>query len=161
MKNRAILIVAVALLVLPVLMATGCQKASSERAPDPFTTSYFLNEEGRAFSISGNSAGHKPGEQSEFQLRLDNGAGTNSWQGQYRVLLVDEKGVVQKIKEEQFDLAAGAGEQKRVTVEFPPEFEGPIGLGIVIPQQASIVTTLWVGEKVGNHAGPWPAIQSY
>lgn len=160
MKNRAILIVAMALLVLPVLMATGCQN-TSERSPDPFTTSYFLNAEGRAFSISGNSAGHKPGEGSEFQLKLDNSAGNSSWQGEYRILLVDEKGVVKTVTEEQFDLAAGTSEQKPVTVEFPQGFEGPIGLGIAIRQQALTVTTLWVGEKTEGQAGPWPSIQAW
>jgi hypothetical protein len=161
MKIRAIWLVIIALLLSSVSLSTGCQKASFERSLDPFTTTYSLSEEGRAFSISGNSAGHRPGQKSEFQLRLDNGAGANSWQGEYRILLVDEEGVLKKITQEQFELAIGANEQKSVTVDFPQGFEGPIGLGVVFPQLASTITTLWVGEKTGDHAGPWPSISVY
>ncbi|MDD5511901.1 MAG: hypothetical protein PHI12_14010 [Dehalococcoidales bacterium] len=162
MKIKAIWTSLIALLVLSVLLLPSCQKApiNQEIPPDPFTTTWNLGDEGRTFSISGNSAGHTAGKETEFQLRLDNRSGDDPWQGEYCILLVDQDGIVKEVAHEHFDVPVGLETQKPVTVEFPGNFEGPLGLCVVIPQRASIITTLWVGTGRMGNAGPWPNIKT-
>jgi len=119
-----------------------------------------LNSEDRTFSISGNSAGHAAGKRSEFQLRLDNRYSDDSWRGNYCILLIDQQGIVKEIAHEQYDIAAGLEIQKQVIVDFPENLNGPLGLCIVIPQRASIVTTLWIGDTITGNVGPWPNIHT-
>jgi len=150
-----------AALVLTVsLVATGCANApaSAETPPDPFTTSWNLGEEGRTFSLSGDSAGHVAGGTSEFLLKLDNSSGEGPWQGEYCVLLLDQDGIVKAVASEQYDVPAGGGTQRPILVEFPEGHEGPLGLCIVMPERASGVTTVWVGTGRSGNAGPWPSI---
>lgn len=162
-KNRAPLSWLIALLALSVPLLTGCEEAPATfpAAPsDPFTTTYSLGEEGRRLSLSGSSAGHAAGKESEFQLRLDNRSGDDSWQGEYCILLLDSEGVVKEIDHEQFEVPVGLETEEQVTVQFPEGSAGPIGLCVVIPQRASVVTTLWVGEKGADSAGPWPDVST-
>ena len=162
MKNKTIWTGLAALLVVFVLLITGCQETpSNQEIPlDPFTTTWNLGEEGRAFSVSGDSAGHIPGEESEFQLVLDNLAGDDPWQGEYCILLIDSEGIVKEITHEQYNVPVGLKTQKPFTIEFPEDFEGPLGLCVVIPQRATMVTTLWIGTGRTGNAGPWPNIKT-
>lgn len=161
MKNKTIWTSLIALLAVPVLLITGCQKApATEIPPDPFTTTWDLGEEGRTLSISGNSAGHVPGKESEFQIILDNVSGDDPWQGEYCILLVDGEGVVKEINHEQYNVSVGIKKQEPFTVKFPEDFEGPLGLCVVIPQRSTMITTLWVGTNRGGNAGPWPDIKT-
>ena len=146
------------LLLVSALLPAGCQKtpAAQEIPPDPFTTTWNLGEEKRSFSISGNSAGHMPGEQSEFLLKINNHSGVERWQGEYCILLVDTNKVVKEITHEQFDIPVGLETQQPVLIEFPEDFEGPLGLCVTVPNRGTTVTTVWVGAKTGVNAGPWP-----
>jgi hypothetical protein len=161
-KTKTIWTSMIALLVVSALLVTGCQQAPTnpEVPPDPFNTTWDLGEEGRTFSISGDSAGHMPGKQSEFLLRINNHAGDERWQGEYCILLVDSNGVVKEITHEQFDIPVGLETQQPVFVEFPEDFEGPLGLCVVVPQRGTTVTTVWVGAKSNVSAGPWPTIKT-
>jgi hypothetical protein len=161
MKNKTIWTGLAALVVVSALLITGCQEApATEIPPDPFTTTWNLGEEGRAFSVSGDSAGHIPGEESEFQLMLDNLAGDDPWQGEYCILLIGREGIVKEITHEQYNVPVGLKTQNPFTIEFPEDFEGPLGLCVVIPQRATMVTTLWIGTGRTGNAGPWPNIKT-
>jgi len=161
-KTKTIWTSLFALLLVSALLITGCQKspANQEIPPDPFNTTWDLGEEGRSFSISGNSAGHMPGKQSEFLLKINNHSGAERWQGEYCILLVDTNGVVKEVTHEQFDIPLGLETQQTVFVEFPEDFEGPLGLCVVVPQRGTTVTTVWVGAKSNVSAGPWPTIKT-
>jgi len=147
--------------VSAVLLA-GCRNApaSPEIPPDPFTTTWNLGEEERIFGISGDSAGHKAGETSEFELTVDNLAGDGPWQGEYCVLLVDRDGILAEVTRRPYDVPAGVRLREMIAVPFPEGYEGPLGLCVVIPERASVVTTVWVGTIRTLDAGPWPSITS-
>lgn len=148
------------LAVVSALLLMGCQEAAAppETPPDTFTTTWNLGEEERAFGISGDRTGHKAGVPSEFELMLDNLQGDGSWQGEYCVLLLDRYGVVEKVAHRQYDVPAGLKTSETITVHFPEDFEGPLGLCVVVPERASVVSTLWVGADSTGDAGPWPNI---
>lgn len=162
MKKIAILAnIAIVILVLSLLF-TGCQKedgSSFENEHDPFTTTWSMGDSGRTISVSGYTAGHSPGEESEFLLRLNNySTGMNeNWQDEYRIFLVDMNGVVTEITSEQFNVPGGLETQKTFFVEFPEDYEGAIGLCISIPQRGSSVTTLWIGDEKNMPEEPWPS----
>ncbi len=134
--------------------AISCQKAP-ELPPDIFTTTYTL-EDGRNLSISGNRHG-MPGETAEYMLKINNNS--ERWQGEYCVSLVDSKSIIQEIRHERFDLPVGGGIQQPITVEFPEDIEGAVGLCILIPQRASMITSLAIGNKQAISTG-WPDIRT-
>ena len=161
-KTKTIWTSLLALLLIAALLITGCQTAPAgdEIQPDPFTTTWNLSEEGRTFSISGNSAGHMPGKQSEFLLKINNHSGSERWQGEYCILLVDTDSIIKEVAHEQFDVPVGHETQQPVSVEFPAGFEGPLGLCVVISQRGSTTTTVWVGAKNNLSAGPWFTVKT-
>jgi hypothetical protein len=67
--------------------------------------------------------------------------------------------VIKKITHERFNIPIGLEMQDLVLVEFPENIEGPLGLCVVIPERAAMVTTLWVGTVHTSDAGPWPDIK--
>ncbi len=159
MKKKILIAYVIGALVISLALATGCQetKVSSNASTDTFDATYNLVEEGRSINISGNSDG-KPGEQSEYLLKIYNN--NETWQDEYFVLLLDSNSVIQEISHKQFNIPAGGGIQTPVTVEFPESFKGALGLCVLIPQRASLITTLSVG--VNNAIGTgWPDIRSY
>ena len=133
-KTKTIWTSLVALLLVSALLIPGCQQAptSQKVPPDPFNTTWDLGEEGRSFSISGNSAGHMPGKQSEFLLKINNHSGAERWQGEYCILLVDTNGVVKEVTHEQFDIPVGL-ETTGVTVVHMVE-----AIGAVTPDQTDV-----------------------
>jgi len=160
MRTKTIPASLIALAVTLSLLVAGCGNtpASAGIPPDPFATSWNLGEEGRTFSISGDSAGHRAGETSEFLLKMDNSSGEEPWRGEYCVLLLDRDGIVKAVASGQYDVPVGGGTQRPILVEFPEGYKGPLGLCIVIPERASVVTTVWVGTDRSGSAGPWPSI---
>jgi hypothetical protein len=74
-------------------------------------------------------------------------------------MLITREEIVEEIAREEFDVPAGLEMQKPLTVTFPAGVvKGPIGLCVVFPKRASMVTTLWVGEKKTDSDCPWPDI---
>ena len=159
-KTNIIPIGLIMLLIISAVLTGGCQKAPAEEALNPFTTTWVLGEDGRGFSISGNSTGHVPGGQSEFLLIIDNNSGAERWQGEYCIVLVDTEGAVNEATHEQFDIPAGSEEQQPVSIKFPEGYEGPLGLCVAVPQQGTTVTTVWVGSQSDGSAGPWPIFKT-
>ena len=152
----------IVVLAATALLMAGCQNvpATQDIPRDPFTTTWSLGEEDRTLSISGDSAGHRAGETSEFLLTLDNVSGDGPWQGEYCIVLVDREGVLKEISSDQYNVRVGVTTQESIVVEFPEDFEGPLGLCVVVPECLSVVTTLWVGTSQTGSAGPWPNIMA-
>jgi hypothetical protein len=110
--NKGIILASfITLIILVTLLITGCRK-SLEIQPEPFTTTWSLGEEGRIFSVSGNSSGHAARKQSEFHLKLNNHSGNDHWEGSYCILLVNHEEIVKEIVHENFDLSVGQEIQK-------------------------------------------------
>lgn len=105
MRERIIAVSLTTLTILSLLLITGCHK----KPFDPFSTTMWLDEEGRMLRISGYSAGHTKGKQSEFQLIIDNRSGNESWQGEHWILLINQEGMVKEITTEQFNIPASIG----------------------------------------------------
>lgn len=72
----------VTLIVWVTPLITGSSE-SPKKTADPFLTTWSLGEDGRAFSFSGNSAGHAASKPSEFQIAMDNRSGNDAWRGVY------------------------------------------------------------------------------
>ena len=145
------------------LLMVGCgvpAATTTSRPVDPFTKTWSLGDTGRSVSVSGNSAGHIPGGRAEFLLRLGNTSANESWQDEYCVLLVNTDGMLVEVVHEEFEVPVGSEIQKPVTVVFPKDIEGPLGLTVLIPLRGSAVTTVWVGEKTQASAGPWPTVNT-
>jgi hypothetical protein len=150
-----IIIYIIGILMLPALLI-ACQKAPNI-PPDTFTATHYLVEEGRSINVSGNGEGI-PGERSEYVLKINNG--TEEWQDEYYVLLLDNDSVIQEISHKRFDIPGGCGIQEPIIVEFPEGFEGALGLCILLPQREILITTLSVGAKNAISTG-WPDIRTY
>ncbi len=148
-------LIGIAILII-LAGASGCQQAP-EKSPDTFATTYYLAEEGRSISICGNSDG-MPGKQSKYELKINNDA--EPWQDEYYILLVDSNSVIQEVYHEQFDIPSGGGVQRPVTVVFPEGYEGALGLCVLIPDRASIITTLSISVDNAIATG-WPDIRNY
>lgn len=148
-------LVGIAFLIV-LVGASGCQQSpeASEKSPDTFATTYYLAEEGRSISISGDSDG-MPSEQSEYELKINNG--TEPWQDEYYILLVDSDSIVEEVYYEQFDIPSRGGIQRPVTVVFPEGYEGALGLCVLIPERASVITALSVGVDNAIATG-WPDV---
>jgi hypothetical protein len=159
MKRKMIIINIIGILVLPALLI-ACQKAPdmpSVTFTDTFTATYDFVEEGRSISVSGNSEG-MPGERSEYILKISNG--TEEWQDEYYVLLLDSDSVIQEISHKRFDIPGNGGIQEPIIVEFPEGFEGALGLCVLLPQGERLITTLSVGAKNAISTG-WFDIHTY
>jgi hypothetical protein len=156
LKKKSLLLCSGIAILAIVLLVTGCQRAP-EKASNTFATTYYLNDKGRSFSISGNSDG-MPGEQSEYVLKIHNNV--ENWLDEYYVLLVDSDSITQEIDHEHFNLPSGGGIQKPITVEYPKDFEGALGLCVIIPQRACLISTLSIGVKDAITTG-WPDVSTY
>ena len=132
------------MLVLPLVFIVSCQKAP-ETTTDTFLATYSFPENGRSISISGNSKG-MPGEHSEYTITFNNNI--ERWQDEYRVLLVDSKSVVQEISDERIDIGPMTTVLKPVTVEYPNDFEGVLGLWVgTETHPATLIAYLSIGVQ--------------
>ncbi|MBN1857560.1 MAG: hypothetical protein JW846_11505 [Dehalococcoidia bacterium] len=150
----------IGLVAVIALLPLGCQNTAEfpQNTPDPFTTTWDLGEEDRVFGISGDRAGHTAEGTSEFELTMDNLLSDGPWQGQYCILLLDRNGILDEVTGGQYDVPAGVKTRETIAVTFPEGYTGPLGLCVVVPECASVVTTLWVGTEPTSDAGSWPII---
>ncbi len=137
--------------LLSAAFLLGCSNQPGKES-DTFASTYYLAEDGRSLSISGPSYG-TPGRQSGYTLKIENGVQT--WQDECWVLLVDSDSVVQEVAHERFELAGSGELQKTVTVQFPKDFTGALGLCVIIPERATMISTLSVGTENAVTTG-WP-----
>ncbi len=156
------LIVVAALAVTVVLSAVllpGCGNGPGPR-PDTFTSTYYVGEEGRSISISGSSRS-APGSQSEYLLKVR--SGEQAWQDEYWVLLIDSDSVLQAVVHERFALPGSTGMQRPVAIRFPARFAGALGLCVIIPARATMISTLLIGvdEAPGTGWADAETLQAY
>jgi hypothetical protein len=150
MKKNAFL-AAVSMVLPAVILLVSCEGAQNN-TPDTFTSTYYLDEEGRSISISGNSHA-ETGERSEYLLKIKSDAG--GWQDEYWVLLLDNDSVVERVSHERFDLPGSTEMQRTIVVQFPEGVVGALGLCIVVPGRATTISTLSVGVDDATTTG-WP-----
>jgi hypothetical protein len=143
MNKKIIIISIIVILVLPTLFITGCQKVS-EITTDTFLATYSFPENGRSISISGNSKG-KSGEQSEYTITFNNNV--ERWQDEYRVLIVDSESVIHEISHESIDIGPMTTVLKPVTVEFPSDIQGVLGLWVMTEENpATLIAYLSIAQ---------------
>jgi hypothetical protein len=135
----------VLILVLAIMLVTGCQKKPVKKT-DTFTSTYQLSgaDKGRSIIVSGNKDG-SPGEQSQYMLNINNNG--EPWNDDFYVELVDSDAIVQEITHAKLDILANGGMQQPLTVKFPSGFKGTLGLCVVIPKHAYTISALSVGEN--------------
>ena len=145
------------MLVLPLVLVMGCQKAPEETT-DTFLATYDFSEKGRSMAISGDSTG-MPGEQSEYTITFHNDI--ERWQDEYYILLIDSKSVIKEISHEHIDIGPMTTVLKPFTVEYPSGFEGALGLCVVThTHPATLIAKLSIGVKDAINTG-WPDIGAY
>ncbi len=162
MKRIAVgTIVVVVVVVVALLIGRSEPAVAPDVPPSPFTSVWGL-EDKHVVTFSGDSAGHIPGEESEFTLELDNRAADidDSWQFEYCVLLLDEDSVVMKVAHEEVDVPAGLKTSRTITVQFPADLDGPYGLSVLIPGRGQTIQTIWIGGIEPVSAGPWPVLDT-
>ena len=165
MKKALVLwIIGIFGIVSLLLVTTGCQPQETTSpivAPDPFTLSWSPQNQDYFVVFSGDSAGHSAGEQSEFILRLKNNM-SEVFQGEYIIQLLDKNGIVMEIARDTFNVPGGLGPEIIIPVIFNEGLDGPYGLSLYMPTQGSqSVTTIWIGQKNTQTAGPWPGLASH
>lgn len=162
LKKRVVLKIVLSAVLLSTGLMAGCSgdEETARVTPDPFTSTWNLGEEGKIIILSGNTAGHKAGELSEFVLTLDNTGDKNTWSGSYCMMLLDREGIVMEIASDDFSVSSGLAPHTTIPVTFDDNLRGPYGLSLVIPNRLQQVTTIWVGTERQGDAGPWPLIIS-
>jgi hypothetical protein len=140
------------------LLFAGCSLPTQDPGilpPDPFSAR-AEGEDGIVVEWSGNSRGHLPGGESEFDLQMVN-MSEQPWSGEYCFQLVDLHGVVETYKQANFSLLPGEGFSTKIQTNFSEELaEAPYGLMLIIPGRLANTVTIYVGNSHGQTAGPWP-----
>jgi len=162
MKRILIGLTVIAVIVVVVVVVGAREPTTpSVTPPSPFNMVWGLVDQ-HVVTLSGDSAGHIAGEESEFTLELDNRAADidDPWHLEYCVLLLDEGGVVMEVAHEELDIPAGLKTSRTITVQFPADLDGPYGLSVLIPDRGQSIQTIWVGEIEPVDAGPWPVLET-
>ena len=165
MKRNLTLLTFGLITIISILMATvGCRNDNTTEShvnTDPFTVSFSSETMAYTATFSGDTAGHEAGESSEFMLRLANNT-SEPLQGYYLVQLLDANGIVMELARDTFIVSPEIEEEITIRVAFDEGLDGPYGLSLYLPAQASqTVTTIWIGEKDSSIAGPWPSRGSH
>jgi hypothetical protein len=112
-------------------------------------------EDGIFVEWSGNSAGHAPGGESAFDIRLVN-QGDQTWSGEYCFQLLDMDEVVTTFEQSGFSLEPGDALSTPIWVLFPEELvEGSYGLALVITDRMASTVTIYLGDTLDEASGPW------
>jgi hypothetical protein len=142
------------------LIVVGCAGLTSAQGQEGNPTDPFSNRmgsgEGTVVEWSGYAQGHRPGEESTFELTLHN-EGQETWSGLYCVQLLARDDVVATLVQAGFSLQPGQSWSRQVPIRFPDGLaEGAYGLALTVPGRLSSVTTIQVGEESEAYGGPWP-----
>ncbi|HCV27659.1 MAG TPA: hypothetical protein QGI07_02835 [Dehalococcoidia bacterium] len=113
-------------------------------------------ETDRLVNVSGDANKHVPGEQSSFQIALNNLDGVR-WQESYCIALVDEERLVSIFFEGEFDLAPGEQATMIATGTFPESKIGKrYGIRFVIPGEAiAVPSSVWSGNNDLHRSADW------
>jgi hypothetical protein len=139
------------------LLLIGCTQPAE--APIMISRNPFSlrteGEDGIFVEWSGNSAGHDPGGESAFDIRLVN-QGDQTWSGEYCFQLLDMDEVVITFEQSGFSLTPGDAISTPIWVLFPDELvEGSYGLALVITDRMASTVTIYLGDTLDEASGPW------
>ena len=145
-KPSVVLLIATAM----TLLVAACANTDAE-----FTLGWTY-ETDRIFIVSGEANKHVGGEQSSFNVDLNN-LDTTRWRTPYCIVLVDEERLISVFYEGEIDLAPGARTEFKATGTFP---EGPLGkrygIRIVIPGEAlAVASSVWSGTNDLHRSADW------
>jgi len=150
----ALTVVALALTTAACAVPAEAKRQKGNRT-EPFS-SRIERGDGAAVVWSGYAQGHRPGEESTFEITLHNGS-QETWSGRYCIQLLDRHSALAALTQEEFSLQAGESWSGQVVVRFPDDLaEGAYGLALIIPGCFSSVTTIQVGNESDTYVGPWP-----
>jgi hypothetical protein len=149
---------ALALLLLIFGCDSGYQPLTDTAVPyEPFSSSWEFSP-GQMATVSGWRAGYRPSESIPFQIGLENGS-ASPWQGEFFLLLVDEKCVAAKLAHQEFALPPGETLQVQVTAQFPDYLKNnPHGLVLLIPEWGTATETIWIGIEPSGRIPEWPQL---
>ena len=132
------------------ILATACVNTDAE-----FTLPWTYDTD-RIFIVSGEANKHVGGEQSSFNIELNN-LDTAPWQTPYCIVLVDEERLVSVFYENEIDLAPGERTEFTATGIFPRGEQGArYGIRIVIPGEPSALpSSVWSGNNDLHRSADW------
>jgi len=146
----------VLVLVATVTIITlSCASQPKIEPYNPFKASSSYAE------ISGYSAGYMPGDGATFTIGLKNPT-EQTIKGEFCLLLLDKEGVVAKLIDRRpYTLNKKSSFSSPEKVTFPGNLpEGPYGLALLLSDNFSSVTNIWIGNSTPQSGEPWPAITS-
>jgi hypothetical protein len=155
MLHKAIWLISI--LSATALLLIGCTPPAE--APGMISRNPFSlrteGEDGIFVEWSGNSAGHAPGGESAFEIRLVN-RGDQTWSGEYCFQLLDMDEVLTTFEQSEFNLEPGDVFSTPLWVLFPEELvEGSYGLALVITERMASTVTIYLGDTLDEASGPW------
>lgn len=141
------------------MMATGLLVACGNDGGqgEEFTASETLDD-GSLIELTGNTAGHAGGDQSDFSVLFRNGDGSNGgeWASVYCVVLMDRNAPLMS-GGDSFAIPEGLQVENQLQLVLPPGLaEGAYGLAIVVPDHGSVSQTIWVGDEGDETGISWP-----
>lgn len=145
-KPGIVLLIATAV----ILLAAACANFDAD-----FTMGWTY-ETDRIFLVSGEANRHVGGEQSTFDVDLNN-LDSVAWQTPYCIVLVDEERLISIFYEGEIDLGPGERSVFMATGTFP---EGPFGkrygIRIVIPgEPVAAPSSVWSGNNDLHRRADW------
>jgi hypothetical protein len=141
-------------LVMSPLALAGCAgKDAKVEPPAPFTHR-IAGTTPSLMVFSGNTRGHRPGEESAFELILENKS-SDIWEGYCCVELLDRDSVITLLATQSFALQPGEVLTKELTVRFPNNLAAAAyGLAVSVPDSFGFTETIYVGENVDDVDDP-------
>lgn len=151
--------VALTLIVIATVIA-GCGAISSDEedrgywSPFHSQSNWSMDEGSMRVELTGFERGHEPGQESEFELVIENRRDQPmSLSG--CVQLIDEASVVQRFGDFEVELGPDAVGRRALETPFEEELEPrAYGLAVVIGDLGSVVHTVRLG-LADDEAGPW------
>ena len=150
----------VGLLAILVLAAVPVVSLSCMAQPEIEPYNFFKASSSYA-EISGYSAGYSPEDSATFMIGLKNPT-EQTIQGEFCLLLLDKEGVIAKLIDRRpYTLNKKSSFSSPEKVTFPSNLpEESYGLALLLPDNFSSVTNIWIGSGTPQSGGPWPEITS-
>jgi len=149
MNREPFIFTSLCVVILALVLAGCADKPAKVEVPEPFThrISGFTPS---LLVFNGNTRGHRPGEESEFEIVLENKS-SDVWVGQCCVELLSRDSVLARLATQSFALQPGEVLTKELTVRFPDNLAADAyGLAVTVPGSFGFTMTIYVGENVDN-----------
>lgn len=152
MRGQTIRVTVMCLMISTIALASCSGESAEVELVQPFTVR-VLGYPTSTMEFSGNTRGHRPGEESTFVLTLQNDSGT-VWEWWYCVELLSRESVVAELARQEFVLQDGESRTEELEIYFPEYLEADAyGLAIVVPERFGSTKTIYVGEGVDEVEG--------